>query len=146
MKVQRSIEIAAPQGKIWQFLVEPSNILKWCITFKKFEYTTGQRSGIGTPFYVEEKAGGPLMKLNFTVTEWADNQKLAFKMASGNFVKGYEQRWAIEPIPSGSRFTFTEDVRLPYGVIGKFLGLFARSGSEAHVKEMLDKLKSCAEA
>ncbi len=38
------------------------------------------------------------------------------------------------------------DVKLRYGVIGKFLGLFARSGSEAYVKEMLAKLKSLAEA
>ncbi len=30
MKVQRSIEIAAPPEKIWPFLVEPEKILKWC--------------------------------------------------------------------------------------------------------------------
>ena len=35
MKVQRSIEIAAPPEKIWPFLVEPDNILKWCITLGK---------------------------------------------------------------------------------------------------------------
>ena len=71
MKVQRPIEIAAPPEKIWPFMVEPEKILKWCITFRKFEYTSEQRSGEGTTFYIEEKAGPtPLMKLNFTVTEW----------------------------------------------------------------------------
>lgn len=69
MKVQRSIEIAAPPEKIWPFLVEPDKILKWCITLEKFEYTGEQRSGVGTPFYFEEKAAGGLMKLNFVVTE-----------------------------------------------------------------------------
>ncbi len=146
MEVRRSIEIGVPQERIWQFLVEPDKILKWCTTFKKFEYTTGQRTGVGMPFYVEEKAGGPLMKLNFAITEWAENQKLAFRMTSGNFVKGYEQAWAIEPIATGSRFTFREDVKLPYGVIGKLMGIFARSSSEAHVKEMLVKLKALAES
>ena len=72
MRVQRSIEIAAPPAKIWPFLVEPEKVLKWCITLEKFE--------------------------------------------------------------------------LPYGFIGKILGLFARRRSEAIVGEMLAKLKSLAEA
>ncbi|MBM4447368.1 MAG: hypothetical protein FJ023_08510 [Chloroflexi bacterium] len=67
MKVQKSIEIAAPPEKVWPFLVDPEKILKWCITFRKFEYTGKKRSEVGTAFYVEEKAGGPLMKLNFSV-------------------------------------------------------------------------------
>ena len=145
MKVQKSIEIAAPPEKVWPFLVEPEKILKWCITFRKFEYTSKQHSGVGTALYVEEKAGGPLMKLNFTVKEWEENKKLAFNMTSGNFVKGYEQTWTVDATPAGSRFTFIEQVRLPYGVIGKVMELFARRGSEATVKEMLAKLKSLAE-
>jgi len=146
MEVKKSIEIKATPHKIWPYLIEPDKILKWCITFKKFEYTTGQKSGVGTPFYVEEKAGGPLMKLNFAVTEWSENQELTFRMTSGNFVKGYEQRWTIKPVPSGSRFIFAEDVKMPWGILGKLIGLLGRSGSEAHVKDMLAKLKSLAEA
>jgi len=146
MKVQKSIEIAAPPDKIWPFLVEPEKILKWCITFLKFEYTGEQRSGVGTTFYLEEKAGGPLMKLNFRITEWVENKRVAFSMISGTFVKGYEQSWTVEATPSGSRFTFMEEVKLPYGIIGKIMGLFGQRGSEATVGKMLPKLKSLAEA
>jgi uncharacterized protein YndB with AHSA1/START domain len=146
VKVQKSIEIAAPPEKVWPFLVEPEKILKWCITFKNFEYTGKQRSGVGADLYVEEKAGGPLTKLNFTVKEWEEKRKLAFNMTSGNFVKDYEQTWMVDATPAGSRFTFMEQVRLPYGVIGKVMELFARRGSEATVREMLTKLKSLAEA
>jgi uncharacterized protein YndB with AHSA1/START domain len=146
MEVKKTIEIAAKPEKIWPLLVQPDSILKWCLTFKKFEYTAAQRSGMDTPFYVEEKAGGPLMKLNFVVTEWTQNQTLAFRMTSGSFVKGYEQRWRIEPMPSGSRFAFAENVKMPWGILGRLIGFFGRSGSEAHVKEMLARLKSLAEA
>ena len=146
MKVNKSIDIVAPPEKVWPFLVEPDNILKWCITFKKFEYTTEQRSGVGTPLYVEEKAGGPLMKLNFTVTEWVENEKLAFKMTSGTSVKSYEQRWVLKPTASGSTFTFMEEVELPFGVIGKLIGSVTQRISEGHVKQMLTELKSLAEA
>jgi len=146
MKVQRSIEIAAPPEKIWPFLVEPEKILKWCITFKKFEYTSEQRSGVGTPFYIEEKAAGPLMKLNFAVTDWIENERLAFSMTSGTGVKGYEQSWTVEATPSGSRFTFMENVELPFGIIGKLIGPLVQRSSGATVEKMLAKLKSLAEA
>jgi uncharacterized protein YndB with AHSA1/START domain len=146
MKVHKSIEIKAPPEKIWPFLVEPDKILQWCITFNKFEYTGEKHSGVGTTFYLEEKAGGPLMKLNFRIIEWIKNERVAFSMTSGNFVKGYEQSWTVESIPTGSRFTFWEQIKLPYGIIGKFMGLFAQRGSVNTVEKMLPKLKSLVEA
>lgn len=130
----------------WPFLVEPEQILQWCITFEKFEYPAEQRSGVGTPLYIEETAAGRLMKLNFTVTEWVEHERIAFRMTSGEFVKGYEQSWTVEATPSGSRFTFWEEIKLPYGIIGNFIGLFARRISAATVNEMLAGLKSLAEA
>jgi len=145
MKVQGAIDIAAPPQKIWPFLIEPDKILKWCITYQKFEYTGEKRPGAGATFYLEEKAGGPLMKLNFAVTEWVENQRLACKMTSGNFLKGYEQQMTLEAIPSGSLFTFAEEIKMPYGPIGSLIGLLGKSSSQAHLKEMMAKLKSLAE-
>lgn len=147
MRVQRSIQIAAPPEKIWPFLVDPEKILKWCITFKKFEYTGKKRSGVGIPFYIEEKAGPmPLMELNFKVGEWMENERIAFSMTSGSGVKGYEQSWTIKTGPSGSRFTFMEEVELPFGIIGKLIGLVGQNMSKATAGKMLVKLKSLAEA
>ena len=146
MRIQRSIEIAAPPEKVWPFLVEPDKILKWCITLEKFEYTSDQRNGVGTPFYFEERAAGRLMKLNFAVTDWLRNKRLAFSMTSGDLVKAYEQIWTVQATPSGSRFTFTEEIEFPYGIIGKILGLFGRLRSGATVGEMLAMLKRLAEA
>lgn len=146
MKIHRSIGITAAGDKIWPFLVEPEEILKWCHTLKNFRRTSEQRSGSETSFYFEEKAVGLLLKLNFVVTEWVLNERVAFKMTSGNFVKGYEQRYKIEATSSGSRVTCFEDVRLPYGMLGKIIGLFRRSTSETHLERMLTKLKSMAES
>ena len=147
MRVESSIEIKAPTDKIWPFLIEPEKVLKWCITFRKFEYPAEQHSGVGTPLYIEEKVSPmPLMKLNFKVTEWVDNEKLAFSLTSGNLTKGYDQSWTLKSIPSGSSFTFKEDFTMPFGIIGKLMGVVGRSSSEAHVREMLSKLKSLVEA
>ena len=123
-------------------------MLKWIITFRKFEYTGEQHSGVGTPFYVEEKAGPtPLMKINFKVTEWVENERLAYSMISGSGVKRYEISETIEATTAGSKFTFMENVELPWGIVGKILESVGRRTAEGHIQECLaNKLKSMAEA
>ena len=86
------------------------------------------------------------MKLNFEATEWEQNTKLALRMVSGSGVKSYHQKRLLENIPSGSRFTFTEEIELPMGIIGKLLGLIAQKMSEATVNKIQFKLKTLAEA
>jgi len=146
MRVQKSIEISAPPERVWSFFVEPEKVLQWYSTLKRFEYTGDQRSGVGTPLYIEEQAGGPLMKILFEATEWKENEKLALRMVSGSGVKSYKQVWLLETTPAGSRFSFMEEIELPFGIIGKLIGLIAQRMSEATVDKMQLKLKALAEA
>jgi uncharacterized protein YndB with AHSA1/START domain len=146
MRVQKSIEIAAPPQTIWPFFIEPEKVLQWCITFKKFEYTGNQQSGVGTPLYIEEQAGGSLTKMQFEVTEWKENEKLSLRMVSGTNYRSYNQQLSLEPIPIGSRFTFSEEIIFLHGVIGKLIGLIAQKMSAATVGKMLTQLKKLAKA
>jgi hypothetical protein len=145
MKIHKTIKIAAPASKIWPLLVEPQNIQQWC-PVETIRHTSEQRGGLNTPFYFEEKAIGRLFMLNFVVTEWVENVSVAFKMTSGNIVRGYEQRYTIQNTPSGSQFTCFEDVKMPYGVVGRAAGLLRRFVSEGRLERMLGKLKVLAEA
>ena len=146
MKIEKSIEIAAPSERIWPFFIEPEKVLQWSITFIKFQYAGDQQSGIGTPLYIEEKASGPLMKMNFEVTEWKENERLAFKMTSGAPLKSYEQIWTLSPTESGSKFTFYEEIIFPLGIVGRLIGLVGQGSSYKFVTEMQAKLKSLVEA
>ena len=146
MRIQKSIEISAPPERIWSFFIDPEKILQWSITFNEFEYTGEQRSGVGTPIYIEEKASGPLMKMNFEIIEWTENERIRLKMISGASLKSYEQLWTLTPTDSGTEFTFFEEIIFPLGVIGKLIGLFAQGGSNKLVTDMQAKLKSLVEA
>jgi hypothetical protein len=144
MRIHKSIQIAAPAFKIWPFLVEPGNILKWC-PVETIRHTGIQHSGLNTPFYFEERVIGRLLMMHFIVTEWVLNESIAFTLTSGNIVRGYEQRYTLQPSPSGSRITCFEDVRLPYGILGRAAGLLRRFTSEGRLERMLLKLKALAE-
>ena len=147
MKIRRSIEIPAPPDKIWPFLIEPEKIMNWFTLLQKFEYTSEQRSGVDTSFYYEEKSGGRLMKLNYTVTEWVENERLVFSLASSGPLKRDDQIWSIEATPSGSRFTLAEDVEMPWGIIGKIIGeLFVGSMIAKNLEKILANLKKLVEA
>lgn len=146
MKIEKSIEIATPPERIWPFFVDPEKVIKWSITFRKYQYTGDQISGVGTTLYIEEKAGGPLMKMNFEITEWVENEKIRLKMISGASLKSYEQLWTLAPTNSGSEFTFYEEIVFPLGVIGKLIGLVSQGSSYKFVAEMQSKLKSLVEA
>ena len=146
MRVQKSIEANVPTNKVWPFFVEPEKIMQWCITFKKFEYTSDQHGGVGTPVYIEEQAGGPLMKMRFEITEWKENEMVTLRMVSGPMMKSYEQFWSLETTPSGSRISFREDIEFSLGVIGKVLDSVEAKAAVGTIEKMLVKLKSLVEA
>ena len=146
MRVQKAIEVNVPTNRVWPFFVEPEKIMQWCITFKKFEYTSDQHSGVGTPLYIEEQAGGPLMKMRFEITEWKENEMVTLRMVSGPTMKSYEQFWKLETSPSGSRINFREDIEFSLGVIGKLLDSIEARASVGTIDKMLVKLKSLVEA
>lgn len=120
--------------------------MKWYPTLRTFQYEDASQGGPGARVYAEEKASGMLMKLHFVISEWVENRTISLHMVSGTGVKGYDQSWNVEPLPAGSRFTFEEHVKLPYGLLGSLIGRVGQRSSEAHVKEMLAELKALAEA
>ena len=146
MRAEKSIEIKAPPERIWPFFIEPEKIMRWFTLLRKFEYTGDKRSSVGTTFYYEEKSGPRLMKLHFKVTEYVDNEKLAFIMTSGPLKKD-DEVWSIKTTPSGSIVTLIMDVEMPWGIIGKIMdALFVGRMIGKRLEEMLANLKGLIEA
>ena len=145
MKVEKSIEISVVPEKIWPLLVDPAKIVMWFDTFKKCEHLSNKHSGVGTTYYVEEKVPGPLRKINFTAIDWEENEKLTLKMTSGKNVNSYEIRWDLKLSQSGTEFHFVEDIGMPFGIIGKALGVMGQRTADKMVEGMLIKLKNLSE-
>ena len=146
MKVEKSIEIAASPEKVWPFLAESEKVRQWYFPLQRFEYIGELQGHQATRLHFEEKVAGQVMKLNCEVTGWQENKRVAFRMMSGNVMKSYQERWTLEPIPSGTRFTFMEEGELPYWIVGQILGLFVKASSVTTVGKMLARLKALAEA
>ena len=146
MKAQGSIEIAVLPERIWPYLVKPELVLLWSSTYKKYEYAGEQQEGVGTKYYLEEQAGGPLMKITFEVKEWESYKKLYLKMISGSGVNDYHQMYTLEQTPTGSKLNFVEMVEMPMGFLGKLIGLLAEPMSVKTITKIQLKLKGLVEA
>jgi hypothetical protein len=85
------------------------------------------------------------MKLNFDINESVENERIVFNITSRTGVKGYVQSGELMAIPSGSRFTFLEDVDLPFAIIGKPIGFIGRDSVVAFINGYLDKIKKLVE-
>lgn len=146
MKIERSIVIDAPPERIWPFLVEPEKILQWYLPLEEFKYISEQHGGVGTTFYYVEKIPTGSTRLSFKATEWVENQRFAFTLTEGLWLRKYNESYTIESTPSGSNFMFLLEAEFPWGVLGRLFAAIMGMGSKANLKKMLPKLKELVEA
>lgn len=146
MKVEKSVNISASPDKIWPYLTEPQKMKMWFDTFKKVEFLNKKHSGLGTTYYIEEKVPGPLRKINFEAVNWDENKRLTLRMTSGVGVKSYEINWELKAEQSDTIFYFTEDVGMPFGIIGSIMGILGQKTADKMVEGMLLNLKKISES
>jgi uncharacterized protein YndB with AHSA1/START domain len=145
MKVEKSIEIAAPPEKIWPLITERDNILRWHPNAQTFDFIGEQRSGVGAAFYMVGKRDGRLMRSVCEFTEWQENKKLAFREVWGT-TKKFDTAYTIEATKTGSRLIIMWDTVMPYWIIGTIMLLLFRNQWVKMTDEMLENIKRLAEA
>ena len=145
MKVEKSIEIAAPPEKIWSLVSERENLLRWHPRAQRLDFIGEQRSGVGATFYMEGKSDGGVMRSVCEITEWQENKKFAFHEILG-MTKKFDAAFTIEATETGSRLTMLWDTVLPYWIIGKIMLLFFRKQWAKMTDQMLTNIKRLAEA
>lgn len=145
MYVTMSVDINAPPERVWEFLVKPEMAKAWFHSLEEYEWTS-QLSGVGSTFHWLERTGGREYNLDFETTEWEPPHVFGFSMVKGDFFKSYDERWVIEAIDGGSRFTFNDRLEFPYGPLGSVIGFFAARTARKVGVDVLAELKRLAEA
>ena len=145
MLVSMSIDIGAPPEEVWPYLVEPDKTMEWFTALKRFDWTS-EPGGVGSTFYWLEEASGRQFNINFETTEWEPNRVFGYRITEGYFFKSYDERWTIDEIPGGCRFTFNDHIVFPYGPIGRIIGFFAARSAATEGAEIRENLKRIVEA
>jgi len=114
-RIEKSIEINATAEKIWP-MVFWDRVPEWMDQIKTAKYTSEFKDCIGATAHVLGHVGGINAEWDSETTEWAENEKFAWRTSAGTFT-GFG--WmALTPLNSGIRATFVMDYNLPYSFLG----------------------------
>jgi carbon monoxide dehydrogenase subunit G len=122
MRVSRSVQVPAPLQVVWAVLLDWERQAEWMRDADRVEVRSANREGLGVVVAVKTRVFNvPLFTELLEVVAWAPPTLLVAAHRSGIRGRG---EWLLEPAGGGTRFTWTEDLRLPIPVVGE-LGLVA---------------------
>jgi len=142
-RVEKSIEIKAPPGRVWEMLALDRQT-GWMGEWKSAEYTSEVRTPedkyrVGASAHVTEKHG----EFDLEITESLENEKLTAR--SKGMAETMTLTFLLKPVEGGTKLTSLGDYEMPWGILGKALwGIYSRT-VEKQVERASEKLKTILE-
>jgi len=144
VRMEKSIEIKASPEKVWEMLAL-DRMPEWT-TFGELKvgYTSEVRKPkdkyrVGATAHIVDKS----REHDVEITESLENEKMTYRSKPPYYA--YTATYILKPVEGGTKLTWTSDVKMPWGVLGKAIGGLASSRSEKQVEKALEKLKSILE-
>jgi uncharacterized membrane protein len=140
MRLNDSIEIAAPQKLVWDYLADPTHYLHFMSGVTRWEPASDRRSGLGARYRMLLRVGAAEVGGLIEFVEWRPETDMAWTSVTGVDQRG---RWRVRRIDD--RRTRVE-LRYNYGVAGAGLaGLLAERVAaisiSRHLTRSLQQLK-----
>jgi len=145
-RVERSVEIAAPAGKIYGLIADPREWKRWTVWNQRdpnmeMDYS-GPASGAGAKWSWQSKSEG---SGNMEFTEARPGERIAYRLSFPEF--GIESAGALTLAPAGERVrvTWTNDGDLGRNPVNRWFGLMMDGVVGADFSAGLANLKRLAE-
>jgi carbon monoxide dehydrogenase subunit G len=116
MRLAQSVEIKAPMEEVWDYLVEPANVLGFMAGMTRWEAIGEPRSGPGARFKMLIRVGAADVGGVIETVEWNPPTDLAMTSVTG---VDQRVRWRLRP---GSDGRTRVELRWAYGVAGGGIG------------------------
>ena len=116
MRVERDIVLPVPPAAAWAVLMDWERQADWMLDADAVDVVSEHREGVGVRLAVKTRvAGVPAFTEPMEVVGWDPPRRLEIR--HGSLVAG-RGVWALEPVVGGTRFTWSEEIRLAVPVIG----------------------------
>ncbi|WP_419840831.1 SRPBCC family protein [Candidatus Poriferisodalis sp.] len=119
MSIEVSIDIPAPPQEVWDYAADLALNVEWMADAASIQFVTAQREGVGTQFDCVTKLGPLRTTDRIEVTEWNPPHALGVEHRGA---VGGTGCFTLTPSNGGTRFTWTEELTLPW-YFGSRLGL-----------------------
>jgi hypothetical protein len=128
----------APQP-LWNLLVRWEDQPRWMRDAESVRVLGGRREGAGVRLVVKTRVlGVPLLTEELEVTVWEPTRRLVVAHRS---LVGGTGTWTLEPIASGTRLAWVEDLRLPPPLLGEIALAAYRPVLQRLMRSGLERLR-----
>jgi uncharacterized membrane protein len=140
VRLNQSIVIAAAPTLVWDYIVDPDNVLRYMSGVTRWEVAGERRLGLGARYRMLIRVGSAEVGGLIEVVEFAEERDMAWSSVTGVDQRG---RWRLRE--TDDRRTRVE-FRFAYGVAGAGLTgyvseLVAAPGLASHLRRSLRQLK-----
>jgi carbon monoxide dehydrogenase subunit G len=117
VRVERCIVLPVPPAAAWAVLMDWERQADWMLDADAVAVVSEQREGVGVRLAVQTRiAGLPAFTEPIEVVGWDPPRRLEIR--HGSLVAGTGV-WTLEPVLGGTRFTWSEEIRLAVPVVGE---------------------------
>lgn len=112
MRIEETIDVAAPRSIVWDYVTDPANYLECMEGLTRWEVAGAIDRGLGARYRILIHVGSADVGGLIEVVEWSPEGDMAWSSVTGIDQRG---RWRLRDLPGGgTRITF----RFAYGVAG----------------------------
>lgn len=132
--------IKAPTEQVWNFITEPDNFPKYILGYIEGKILSANKTGMNSEFEWYTKFWGHKFKSVEKVTEWIENQKVAYH----GYLSGakFWSQMAVSKVNSYTELTVTIKYKMPYSIFGSLLNfLYFKRRVRKEVKYAQQKIK-----
>ena len=116
MRIQVSTVIPAEPARVWDDVRNLASHVEWMADAESIRFTSVSTSGIGTTFDCETRVGPLHTTDRMEVTEWDEGRVIGVRHVG--LVTG-TGRFTLAPEGRGTRFTWDEELRVPWWLGGR---------------------------
>ncbi len=111
------MDISAPVERVWDVLVDWESQPRWMVDARSVTVLSPHRHGPDVRLRCLTGLRPPLVIADDMITtEWRQHRSIGVRHL-GRLIRGYGA-FDLEPIPTGTRFVWWEEVRAPLGSLG----------------------------
>jgi uncharacterized protein YndB with AHSA1/START domain len=143
--VRESVVLAADPQKVWDTVMDPSQLERWVTTHDSYEGAAAGALTEGDTFTQKLRLAGKSFKVDWTVVE-ADPPTLARWKGDGPAGSTASVTYRLTAEDGGTRFDYENEFALPGGVLGKAAGgLLSAAPGSREARKSLERLRSLVE-
>ncbi len=144
MKVERSVQIAAPPERVYEVVMDPRRLGDWVTIHHELEDAPQTRLRKGSKLTQTLKLAGQRFKVHWTVVENEPRKKVVWE-GKGPVGSTARVEYRFAPNGDGTHFSYMNEYELPGGVLGRLAGLPVSRVTARELDGSLQQLKSLVE-